>query len=188
MSRRYQDPDERDARDRRSLYARESPEVYYSRDLRDPRDEVDSRDQIDSRNQHRLQERDPGRHDPDVTRSGLQRERDSASRRAYSYDDQRHRDHSDPRSTGYMDHRQDMYRQPVDPQSVRREEEPSSRYQEYFLPAEDISREVIQYDICRYLGNDAMVRPYIHPDGRRGYLIKAYRAPTVVCIAPIIEG
>lgn len=34
-----------------------------------------------------------------------------------------------------------------------------TRYNEYFLPGEGISREVIQADICRYLGNDALVRP-----------------------------
>jgi len=36
--------------------------------------------------------------------------------------------------------------------------EPEGRQNEYFLPAEGISREVIQADICRYLGNDALVR------------------------------
>jgi hypothetical protein len=55
-------------------------------------------------------------------------------------------------------------------------------YQEYFLPSEDINREVIQYDICRYLGNDATVRPYQHADGRQGYLIKARRALTTVSV------
>jgi hypothetical protein len=35
---------------------------------------------------------------------------------------------------------------------------------EYFLPGEDISREVITADICRYLGPDALVRPYRHQD------------------------
>lgn len=33
------------------------------------------------------------------------------------------------------------------------------RQNEYWLPGEGISREVIQADICRYLGNDALVRP-----------------------------
>jgi hypothetical protein len=62
----------------------------------------------------------------------------------------------------------------------RRSEENSSRYQEYFLPGEGFNREVIQHDICRYLGNDATVRPYQHSDGRQGYLIRSYRAPTSV--------
>ena len=35
---------------------------------------------------------------------------------------------------------------------------------DYFLPGEDISREVITADICRYLGPDALVRPYRHQD------------------------
>ncbi|KAI9733543.1 MAG: hypothetical protein M1834_003144 [Cirrosporium novae-zelandiae] len=42
----------------------------------------------------------------------------------------------------------------------RREEppRPRERQNEYYLPIEGISREVIQADICRYLGNDALVR------------------------------
>lgn len=32
------------------------------------------------------------------------------------------------------------------------------RTNEYFVDGEGISREVIQADICRYLGNDALVR------------------------------
>jgi hypothetical protein len=67
---------------------------------------------------------------------------------------------------------------------------------DYFLPGEDISRDVITADICRYLGADALVRPYRHQDvsipnsfdpamlslkqGRSGYLITAYRALTSV--------
>jgi hypothetical protein len=30
---------------------------------------------------------------------------------------------------------------------------------EYFIPRDGIDREVIVRDICRYLGNDALVRP-----------------------------
>jgi hypothetical protein len=67
---------------------------------------------------------------------------------------------------------------------------------DYFLPGEEISREVITADICRYLGPDALVRPYQHPDvssflrcelamlslvqGRDGFIITAYRALTSV--------
>lgn len=36
------------------------------------------------------------------------------------------------------------------------------RQNEYFVPGDGISREVIQADICRYLGNDALVRPGNH--------------------------
>lgn len=57
----------------------------------------------------------------------------------------------------------DKQEQSFDLQTERREE-PSSRHQDYFLPCEDINREVIQHEICRYLGNDASARPYTHPD------------------------
>lgn len=33
------------------------------------------------------------------------------------------------------------------------------RQNEYFVPRDGIDREVITADICRYLGNDALVRP-----------------------------
>lgn len=39
------------------------------------------------------------------------------------------------------------------------------RHNEYFIPGEGISREVIQADICRYLGNDALVKPGAHNVG-----------------------
>lgn len=35
----------------------------------------------------------------------------------------------------------------------------SNRTNEYFVPKDGIDREVITADICRYLGNDALVRP-----------------------------
>ncbi|PFH56455.1 hypothetical protein XA68_16485 [Ophiocordyceps unilateralis] len=35
----------------------------------------------------------------------------------------------------------------------------ASRQNEYFVPRDGIDREVISADICRYLGNDALVRP-----------------------------
>ncbi|CAK7244160.1 MAG: hypothetical protein STHCBS139747_005695 [Sporothrix thermara] len=53
------------------------------------------------------------------------------------------------------------------------------RQNEYFVPRDGIDREVITADICRYLGNDALVRPGTHTDdsGRvvQGYFITAYR-------------
>jgi hypothetical protein len=79
----------------------------------------------------------------------------------YAYTDQNDRDDLVPR--GYTDEPRDRHRPPIDLQPERRPE-PSARYQEYFLPGEGINREVIQLDICRYLGNDATVRPYEHPD------------------------
>lgn len=36
---------------------------------------------------------------------------------------------------------------------------PTSRQNEYFVSRDGIDREVISADICRYLGNDALVRP-----------------------------
>jgi hypothetical protein len=36
------------------------------------------------------------------------------------------------------------------------------RHNEYFISGDGISREVIQADICRYLGNDALVKPGSH--------------------------
>lgn len=35
----------------------------------------------------------------------------------------------------------------------------AARTNEYFVPHDGIDREVITADICRYLGNDALVRP-----------------------------
>ena len=66
-------------------------------------------------------------------------------------------------------------RDPRDPRDARDPRDPrdtreASRYDstqgdivprraEYFVPGEGISREVIQADICRYLGPDALIRP-----------------------------
>ncbi|KAI9811308.1 MAG: hypothetical protein M1826_003196 [Phylliscum demangeonii] len=61
---------------------------------------------------------------------------------------------------------------------------PPSRKNQYFLPGEGIRREVITADICRYLGNDALVRPG-HHEGREGYLITAYRNLTSDMIADL---
>ncbi|KAK5656505.1 hypothetical protein OQA88_4482 [Cercophora sp. LCS_1] len=62
----------------------------------------------------------------------------------------------------------------------------SARQNEYFVPRDGIDREVITSDICRYLGNDALVRPgtYEAADGRvtQGYFITAYRNLTSAMI------
>jgi hypothetical protein len=166
MSRRYDDAYERDLPDRRS------------RDPRDLQRERDSRDRMEPREQRRLDGRESDRMDyPRDGRSDLWTTHDPLSRPMYAYPDQMERD--DVPSRAYMDDARERHRPPIDLQSQRREE-PSSRYQEYFLPGEDINREVIQYDLSRYLGSDATARPYQHADGRQGYLIKAYRAPTTV--------
>ncbi|WEW55988.1 hypothetical protein PRK78_001423 [Emydomyces testavorans] len=40
----------------------------------------------------------------------------------------------------------------------------AERQNEYFIEKDGISREVIQADICRYLGNDALVKPGVHQE------------------------
>lgn len=64
------------------------------------------------------------------------------------------------------------------------------RTNEYFVPKDGIDREVITADICRYLGNDALVRPgkYENPTTRtvqEGYFITAYRNLTTAMIADL---
>ncbi|KAI9904396.1 hypothetical protein N3K66_000925 [Trichothecium roseum] len=63
----------------------------------------------------------------------------------------------------------------------------TSRQNEYFVPRDGIDREVISADICRYLGNDALVRPghYENPQTGQvvqGYYITAYRNLTTAMI------
>ncbi|KAI9866338.1 MAG: hypothetical protein M1813_001460 [Trichoglossum hirsutum] len=59
-----------------------------------------------------------------------------------------------------------------------------ARTNQYFIPGDGISREVIQADICRYLGNDALVRPGQY-QGRDGFYITAYRNLTSAMIADL---
>jgi len=150
MARRYEDGYEREMRDRRP------------RDPRDIRDQ-ESRERMEPREQRRLDGREPERIDyPRDGRSDLwATTRDPPSRTMYAYPDKMERD--DVPSRAYMDDARERRGPPIDLQAQRREE-PSSRYQDYFLPGEDINREVIQYDICRYLGNDATVRPVQYSD------------------------
>ncbi|UNI24421.1 hypothetical protein JDV02_010166 [Purpureocillium takamizusanense] len=63
----------------------------------------------------------------------------------------------------------------------------TARQNEYFVPRDGIDREVISADICRYLGNDALVRPghYENPQTGQvvqGYYITAYRNLTTAMI------
>jgi len=72
----------------------------------------------------------------------------------------------------------------------RRAQQASARTNEYFVPKDGIDREVITADICRYLGNDALVRPgnYENPQTRQiqqGYFITAYRNLTTAIIADL---
>lgn len=46
---------------------------------------------------------------------------------------------------------------------------------EYFIDGDGIAREVIQADICRYLGNDALVKPGVYQ----------VRIPCLYCSFPI---
>ncbi len=39
-----------------------------------------------------------------------------------------------------------------------------TKYNDYFVPGTGLDREVIQHEICRYLGNDATVRPFQNKD------------------------
>jgi hypothetical protein len=61
----------------------------------------------------------------------------------------------------------------------KRVEMPAERQNVYFIPEDGIIREVIQADICVYLGNDALVKPGIH-QGRQGYFFRAYMKLTSV--------
>ncbi|KAL2670016.1 hypothetical protein Neosp_014895 [[Neocosmospora] mangrovei] len=61
------------------------------------------------------------------------------------------------------------------------------RQKEDFLPRDGIDRQVITADICRYLGNDALVRPglYDNPETgqvEQGYYITAHRSLTETMI------
>ncbi|KAG9254134.1 putative transcription factor [Emericellopsis atlantica] len=63
----------------------------------------------------------------------------------------------------------------------------ASRQNEYFVPRDGIDREVISADVCRYLGNDALVRPGHYEDPQtgqvvQGYYITAYRNLTTAMI------
>lgn len=53
----------------------------------------------------------------------------------------------------------------IDP-GPRLEKVPRPSYNEYFLPGEGIDREVIQSEICRFLGQDATCKPGLHTDVR----------------------
>lgn len=66
----------------------------------------------------------------------------------------------------------------------------TQRQSTFFISGEGIDREVITTDICRYLGNDALVKPGTHHDkstGRvqEGFYITAYRPPTTAQLADL---
>ncbi|KAK2807616.1 hypothetical protein FQN51_000053 [Onygenales sp. PD_10] len=61
---------------------------------------------------------------------------------------------------------------------------PAERQNDYFIDGTGISREVIQADICRYLGPGALVKPGV-VQGRPGYYLRAYRNLTPEMIADL---
>jgi hypothetical protein len=200
MSRRGNDEYERDMGDRRSLARRERQRERDSREPMDPQlRRVEDRDPdrleyirdsrsdrtfdsrsdrtFDSRSDRTFESRSDRTFDNRLDRRS---DRDPASRPPYSYSSTDKIDRDNLHSRGYVDDSQDRHRTPIGLKPERREEASSRCQNNYFLPGEGINREVIQNDICRYLGVDATVRPYTHPDGRQGYLIEAYRALTTV--------
>ena len=128
---------------------------FEDRRTRDYRDMQRDPERLDGREHYRI--------DRDLDRNYMRpdpRTRDPPTRPVYPYD-QNDRDGSPFK---HMDELRDRHRSPIELRPERRPE--PLRLQDYFLPAEDISRQVIQSDICKYLGNDATVRPYVHPDVR----------------------
>ncbi|KAK5083035.1 hypothetical protein LTR05_006917 [Lithohypha guttulata] len=75
----------------------------------------------------------------------------------------------------------------IDPSGGRSRVDSRPKYNEYFLPGDGIDREVIQSELCRYLGQDATMKPGEHHDGRKGYIIRAYRALTTEMIRSLKE-
>lgn len=81
-------------------------------------------------------------------------------------------------------------RDPRDPRDTFGRDEmdidpPTTRIISSFLPGEGISREVIQADICRYLGREATCLATVR-DGVQGYHIRAYRMLTPSMIEDLI--
>ncbi|EEQ89093.2 transcription factor RfeG [Blastomyces dermatitidis ER-3] len=67
---------------------------------------------------------------------------------------------------------------------MSRPHDPPERQNEYFIEENGIAREVIQADICRYLGNQALVKPGVYK-GVKGYYIRGYRNLTPEMIADL---
>lgn len=66
---------------------------------------------------------------------------------------------------GEFDEMPPSIRPVIDPSRSSRDD-PRPKYNEYFLPGDGIDREVIQSEICRYLGQDATCKPGTHGDVR----------------------
>lgn len=158
-------------------YGEHERDMKYDRSIRDSgesRQEQDPRDRLAERERHFRDRSD---------------EREVRPRGRLDELELRHRDPLDERELRRIETRDpDRMDYTRDGRSdLRTTREFRSRPNDYFLPGEDINREVIQADICRYLGSDATVRPYTHQDGRQGYLIRAYRALTTVGNTQMVE-
>jgi hypothetical protein len=176
MSRRHSERDVRDARDLLERSARESRGMQQEQHSRERESlERTSRQTADWGSARLGYSRDSD------ARLERQSDRHFASRPILPYVTQDTRD--DLPSKREIDDPQERSRGPINLEPERKQ---ALNHQEYFLPGEGINREVIQNDITRYLGNDATVRPYAHPDGRQGYLIRACRPPTTVSDAQMV--
>jgi hypothetical protein len=74
----------------------------------------------------------------------------------------------------------------ADPASVSYNNHVSPNYR-CWIPGDGIRRDVIQADIQRYLGPDALVKPGVDQNGRSGYWIAAARTLTPVSTFPSSE-
>ncbi|EXJ62781.1 hypothetical protein A1O7_03220 [Cladophialophora yegresii CBS 114405] len=54
-------------------------------------------------------------------------------------------------------------------------DEPRTALGDYWCPGEGIEREVLQHEICKFLGQDATCRPGQDSRGRPGFWVRAYR-------------
>ncbi|KAJ4658490.1 hypothetical protein HRR90_002046 [Exophiala dermatitidis] len=75
----------------------------------------------------------------------------------------------------------------MDVPSSRDRDSVRPEYTEYFCPGEGIEREVIQHEICKYLGQDATCRPTRSDEARQGYWVKAYRPFTTAMVQSLRE-
>lgn len=176
---------ERDPRDR--VETRERRTIEDRMDIRDTRmeDPMDIRmdhrmdTRIDPRMDSRLDPRMDSRIDPRANaaaRLESRPDRGTDRSRETEYRDARtgellYRDPPSSRSPFTRDDRDDLVpssrsRTIVDTGISRDRVDDTTRpeYNEYFLPGDGIDREVIQHEICRYLGQDATCRPYRHQD------------------------
>ncbi|KAG6129298.1 hypothetical protein E4U22_008497 [Claviceps purpurea] len=67
-----------------------------------------------------------------------------------------------------------MSRQPARSSGAPTQAITTGRQNEYFVDRDGIDREVISADICRYLGNDALVRPGHYENPQTGQLVQGY--------------